>query len=120
MVQVAVPAPTDPGERASLAMGADGRGLISFHSNNELWVAHCRDGACSVDPLGIFATPEFATAVDSTSNAGYDTATAIGADGFGLIAYTVVDNVAGVNTLKVAHCSNRFCVPFMRAPRTLR
>ena len=53
-------------------------------------------------------TPGFSlTSIDSAGNVGAYTSVTIGADGLGLISY--FDNTNG--DLKVAHCSNAFCVP---------
>jgi hypothetical protein len=48
--------------------------------------------------------------VDSLGDTGAHTALTIGADGFPLITYQ--DGTNG--DLRVAHCSNVFCVPYFR------
>jgi len=83
----------------SLAIGADGLGLISYHDNNtndDLKVAHCTNTACS--------SASIAT-LDSAGDVGWFTSIAVGADGLGLISY--YDNTNG--DLKVAHCANAAC-----------
>jgi hypothetical protein len=50
------------------------------------------------------------TTLDSTGNVGAFTSVTIGADGQGLISYWDATN----GDLKVAHCSNVFCVPYFR------
>ena len=83
----------------SIAIGADGLGLISYYDETDydLKVAHCNDTACSSGATS--------TILDSTGTVGYDTDIAIGTDGFGLISYYD----AGNTNLKVAHCSNAVC-----------
>ena len=88
----------DVGEHTSIALGADGRGLISYYdrSNGDLKVAHCNNTACS--------TAATATAV-STDNVGLYTSLAIGVDGRGVIAYWDTTN----DQLNVAHCNTVAC-----------
>jgi hypothetical protein len=47
------------------------------------------------------------TTLDSIGQVGQDTSVTMGADGSGLISYHDATN----GNLKVAHCSERFCVP---------
>lgn len=84
--------------RTSLAIGADGLGLISFHdySSRDLKVAHCSNVACTSATI---------TTLDSAGEVGYWNAVTIGADGMGLISY--IDSSNG--DLKVAHCSDVTC-----------
>ena len=86
------------GHFTSIAIGADGLGLISYQdaTNSDLKVAHCNNTTCST------AT---AYTLDSTGSVGYDTSIAIGTDGLGLISYYDATNY----DLKVAHCSNSAC-----------
>jgi hypothetical protein len=86
------------GAYTSVAIGADGLGLISYLdvTNYDLKVAHCSNTAC---------TAAIRTTLDSGGNVGYDTSIAIGADGLGLISY--YDNTN--HDLRVAHCSNTAC-----------
>jgi len=88
----------DVGAYTSLAIGMDGRPLISYYdfSNGNLKVAHCIDLACSTATL---------TTLDSTGSVGHYTSITIGADGLGLISYYDLSN----GNLKVAHCSNTAC-----------
>ena len=88
----------DVGYYTSIAIGDDGLGLISYHSdtNSDLKVAHCNDAACS----------SAATyTLDFSGDVGKYTSIAIGADGFGLISY--YDQTNG--DLKVAHCDDTAC-----------
>jgi hypothetical protein len=83
------------GQYTSIAIGADGLGLISYnYSGKSLRVKHCNDIACTSATL---------TELDSGGSLGLHTSIAIGADGLGLISYYAND------TLKVAHCSNVAC-----------
>jgi hypothetical protein len=59
----------------------------------------------------IMARPGFSTTtVDSVDNVGQYTSVTVGADGLPVISYFDDTN----DDLKVAHCSNRFCVPYHR------
>ena len=86
------------GQYTSIAIGADGLGLISYHDypNGDLKVAHCDDIACSSAAT---------TTLDSAGTVGRYTAIAIGADGLGLISYYDYSNA----DLKVAHCIDTAC-----------
>jgi preprotein translocase subunit Sec61beta len=92
------------GSNTSATIGADGLGLISYYdyTNYDLRVAHCNNTLCAG-----------ATTTDldpSPDDVGADTAITIGADGLGLISY--YDDTHG--NLKVAHCPNAICVPYLR------
>ena len=85
---------------------------MMWHSNND------GDGsgldADTVDGLHaneIMGRPGFSTTtVDSAGVVGRFTSVTVGADGLPLISYQdAIDD-----DLKVAHCSNRFCVPYHR------
>lgn len=80
----------------SLAIGADGRGLISYTGDgHQLLIAHCADVACTraaTHSLGDAAFPS-------------DTSLAIGADGLGLLSYR--HSTSG--SLRVAHCEDAAC-----------
>ena len=94
----------DVGAYTSVTVGADGLGLISYQDsgNEDLKVAHCSDTACSAATI---------TTLDGTgTDVGSDTSVTVGGDGLGLISYWDATN----RDLKVAHCSNRFCVPYHR------
>jgi hypothetical protein len=87
------------GEEASITIGADGLGLISYYdtTNAALNVAHCVDTAC---------TAAMVTTLDRVvvgGDVGRYSSIATGVDGFGLISYV------GSGRLKVAHCSNAGC-----------
>jgi preprotein translocase subunit Sec61beta len=88
----------------SVTIGADGLGLISYYddTNLDLKVAHCNDVACTSATI---------TTLDSAGIVGEYTSVTIGADGLGLISY--YDSWPN-GDLKVAHCSNSFCVPYFR------
>jgi hypothetical protein len=96
----------DVGYFPSITIGADGLGLISYtdDTTSDLRVAHCSDTACTVATLAI---------LDSAGSVGWYSSITIGADGLGLISYfNYFDDFNG--DLKVAHCSNAFCVPYFR------
>jgi preprotein translocase subunit Sec61beta len=81
----------------SIAIGADGLGLISYYdqTNEYLKTAHCNDTACSS------ATTYESCQTDWSSH----TSIAIGTDGFGLISYyDALDT-----NLNVAHCLDTAC-----------
>ena len=88
----------------SITIGADGFPVISYKDNTnlDLKVAHCGNHSCSVNNT--------LTAVDSDGHVGIYTAITIGVDGLPVICY----KAAGLNDLKVAHCSNVFCIPYWR------
>ena len=92
------------GEYTSVAVGSDGRGLISYQDtpNGVLKVAHCDDVACTSAVL---------SPVDS-SDAGTYTSVVIGVDGLGLISYIgtrQAPNGGGAHQLRVAHCEEVAC-----------
>jgi len=75
----------DIGSYASITIGADGLGLISYlNSNNgDLKVAHCSNVNCTSATI---------STLDSTGDVGYYTGITTGYDGLGLISY--YDNTA--------------------------
>jgi len=83
---------------SSLAIGADGRGLISYYdlTDANLKVLHCTDVAC---------TTSTKLAIDGGGDVGAYTSIAIGVDGLGVISYYDATN----GDLKVAHCSTVTC-----------
>jgi hypothetical protein len=93
----------------SIAIGADGLGLISYYdlTKGDLKVAHCNDIVCS--------SATTAT-LDSTGDVGHDTSITIGADGLGLISYLAQLNNSD---LRVAHCADLTCSHASPAPATL-
>lgn len=102
----------DVGRGASLAVGSDGLGLISYYdaSNGDLKVAHCEDAACtSATATAVVATgavpPVQPDAIATTS-------LAVGSDGLGLISY--YDFTSG--DLKVVHCENTACTSATVSP----
>ena len=87
------------GGAISLALGRDGLGVMSYYDgiNGDLKTTHCNNANCN----------NYITfALDMQGNIGKYTSIAIGMDGFPLIAYIGEDDI-----LKVAHCSNEFCIP---------
>jgi hypothetical protein len=88
------------GTYTSITIGADGLPVISYKDGTagSLKVAHCGDPSCSAGNT--------TTTVDNLVG-GYTSIT-IGADGLPVISYNAA------SALKVAHCSNRFCVPYHR------
>ncbi len=92
------------GQSTSITLGADGLGLISYFdaTNADLKVAHCSNVLCTSATL---------VAVDTAGTVGQlNTAITLGADGLGLISYYDATNA----DLKVLHCSNSLCQPFVR------
>jgi hypothetical protein len=83
----------------SIAIGADGLGLISYfdYTNTALKVLHCGNAACT--------SGNTVTTVDNRGDVGKFTSLTIGADGLGLISYLDEINDA----LKVLHCGNAAC-----------
>jgi hypothetical protein len=95
------PGTSDAGQYASVTIGANGLGLISYlSSSGGLSVAHCNNFACTSASLGSL----------EVGNVGGFTSATVGTDGLGLISYEDFANA----DLKVAHCSNTFCVPYFR------
>ncbi len=90
--------PGTVGMYTSIAVGADGLGLISYYdqTNGNLKVAHCDDVLCISATISV---------VDSDGDVGAYTSLAIGADDLGLISYHDVTN----GDLKVAHCNDIDC-----------
>jgi hypothetical protein len=89
----------DVGQWASITLGADGLGLISYYdvTNSALKVAHCDNTLCSS------ATTY---TLDNTAAVGLYTSITVGADGLGLVSY---HNGTPNRDLKVAHCNNQLC-----------
>lgn len=85
---------------SSIAVGPDGRGLISHSANATFVVSHCTSDACSLNTLATL-DPGFVGAYNSI---------AIGTDGLGLISYR--DGSTGA--LKVIHLSNALGTPYVR------
>jgi len=89
------------GSSSSIAIGTDGLPVISYldeAGGGFLKVANCTDAACS-------GAATISTVDDPANAVGFDTAIAIGADGFPVISY--LDGTAA--TLKVAKCANSAC-----------
>ncbi len=94
------------GVMSSMAIGADGLGIISYYSNHttlrNLRVAHCVDAACSAVTT---------TDIDTVGDVGRWSSLKIGSDGLPLISYVAERNQSEtlVKDLKVAHCQNVAC-----------
>ncbi len=99
----------DVGRYTSVTIGADGLGVITYYdaTSGDLKTIHCQNIECTIDPTDFQPGP---VPVDVAGDVGQDTAITIGSDGLPLIAYRDVTK----GDLKVAHCSNPFCVPFLR------
>jgi hypothetical protein len=83
----------------AITLGVDGKGLIAYRKDGDLWTAHCADAPCSS------ATPA-PTSIDAgPANVGNEISIAVGTDGLALISYD--DNSS--SDLKVAHCSDLEC-----------
>ncbi|MFL7792378.1 MAG: hypothetical protein AB8I69_09580, partial [Anaerolineae bacterium] len=83
----------------SIAVGADGLPVISYHDDTsaDLKVLHCGDLLCS--------SGNISTTVDSAGDVGEWTSIAIGADGLPVVSYRDVTNA----DLKVLHCGDPLC-----------
>jgi hypothetical protein len=92
------------GYYTSITVGSDGLGLISYYdtTDNQLKVAHCRDVACTGASLATVEGIDYGLCSSIT----------VGSDGLPVISYFY--HIYGANVLKVAHCSNSFCVPYFR------
>ena len=100
-ISTIVDSSADVGWYTSIAIGADGLGLISYYdnTNKDLKVLHCGNAACSGGNT--------ATTVDGAGNlsVGKYSSITIGTDGLGLISYNDGSNLS----LKVLHCGNAAC-----------
>ena len=99
-------APDNNGLWNSIAIGVDGLPIIAHHisgSTGDIAFVHCSNRLCTsgtqilIDGAGAFV--------------GRFSTLAIGSDGFPVMAYE--KNSSGTE-LRVAHCSNPFCVPYFR------
>lgn len=84
----------------SIAIGADGLPVISHmdFTNRALRVTHCGNAACTAGNVST-------TVDDPAEEVGYDSALAIGADGFPVISH----HEATADALRVTHCGNAAC-----------
>ena len=92
------------GSYSSITIGSDELPVIGYldSTNTALKVLHCGNLLCN--------SSNVITTLDGPGLVGWYLGITIGADGLPLISYR--DNA---NTdLKVAHCSNAFCVPYFR------
>jgi hypothetical protein len=102
------PVATGPtiGTGVSMTIGADGLGLIGYYDTSagfgDLKVAHCNTVLCSAASLSSVDT--------SPADGGRFSSATLGRDGLGLFSYYDWTN----GDLKVAHCSNTFCIPYLR------
>ena len=90
------------GQYTSLAIGGDGRGLVSYQDGPDgtLRVAHCEDGPCTRATVNTLDRPFDRGGVQIS--VGPNTSLAIGRDGLGLISYEG-------DGLAVAHCQDLAC-----------
>lgn len=92
------------GRATSIAIGADGLGLISFLDFSFLDAVHCADIMCTRNSHWLKNVYITETTVDSEVLTERSSVT-IGGDGLGLIAYLATDD----GGLKVAHCYDVNC-----------
>ena len=94
------------GTGVSMTIGADGLGLIGYYDagagNGDLGVAHCSTKLCTAASLSVVDT--------GPTDLGRFSSATLGTDGLGLFSYYDWTH----EDLKVAHCSNTFCVPYLR------
>ena len=99
------------GQYTSLAIGGDGRGLVSYQDGPDgtLRVAHCEDGPCTRATVNTLDRPFDRGGVQIS--VGPNTSLAIGQDGLSLVSY--LDDHGGPGgfdgSLKVAHCLDLSC-----------
>lgn len=86
-------------EGTSIAFGADGLPVVSYHdaTNNHLKVLHCGNPACT--------SGNVSTAVDTSAFVGEYSSITIGSDGLPVVSY--YDSTNG--DLRVLHCANAAC-----------
>ena len=98
---------------AAIAIGADGLAMVSYYdaTNQKLKALHCGNLACNSG--NISTTLDMPDDAGSGSDDGSYTSIARGGDGLMLISYYSVTWSA----LKVFHCSNVTCTPYIRAGR---
>ena len=101
------------GINAAIAIGADGLAMVSYYdtTNQNLKALHCGNLACNSG--NISTTLDMPDDAWSGSDDGAYTSIALGGDGLMLISYYSVTWSA----LKVFHCSNVTCTPYIRAGR---
>ena len=96
------------GNWPSITIGSDGLGLIVYDAfvgaNGYIKTAHCSNVTCSSAILNTIAD------LGKTSYAGVASVT-IGTDGMPILAYYD----GNTTDLKVMHCSNVFCLPYVRS-----
>jgi hypothetical protein len=94
---------TSLGQFSWITIGGDGHGLISYlgSTNSDLKAAHCADVACTS-----------ASVTTVVSGAGNHSAAVSGVDGLPLLVG--FDANASGRGVRAIHCSNVFCVPYVR------
>jgi len=95
------------GSRSSIAIGADGFGVVSYNNaaTDNLEVAHCANLECT--------NVTHVTLLDEFGDLGHGgTSVAIGMDGLPLVSYYDITNT----DLKVAHCADAACAEPLIAP----
>jgi hypothetical protein len=88
----------------SITIGADGMPLILYYEAlaDDLVLYHCNDILCSTAP-SVYT-------LDSSGDTGSYPTVKIGSDGLPVISYMTYSP----EYLKVMHCSNNFCTPYVR------
>jgi predicted regulator of Ras-like GTPase activity (Roadblock/LC7/MglB family) len=91
-------------KRTAITIGSDGLPFIAYYDqgNSDLKVAHCNNATCSSASV---------QKLDTGSYAGFYPSVTIGMDGMPIISYY---KGGSADNLKVAHCSNVFCIPNWR------
>jgi hypothetical protein len=93
--------PLAAGDYPSLTIGGDGLPVVAFGGSSGLQVAHCADVKCTIASI---------VTVDGSAFV-FDPAVTIGNDGLPLISYQLA---GAFGDLRVVHCSNVFCAPYLR------
>eukprot|EP00762_Andalucia_godoyi_P006096 ANDGO_00394.mRNA.1 hypothetical protein len=108
------------GSRSSVRFGSDGFAAISlvststssgFLSNAVISFLHCNNDVCDS------AFPQIVDQGDSTGNIWQltdDLDMVIGSDGLPLTVFRAVNSVTSLKDIRIAHCSNVFCTPYVR------
>ena len=92
--------PANVGSDTSMAIGADGRPVVSYSdvTNGDLKVLHCGNAACTSGNTAIVADP-------GPVGADTDTSIAVGTDDLPVISYFDLDD----GNLMILHCGNAAC-----------
>jgi hypothetical protein len=104
-IHIAYTGPRNAAKRTSITIGSDGFPFIAYTDtgNGHLNVVHCNDATCSSVSNRILDW-------SSDSTGWYPSAT-IGMDGMPIISFYIGGSD---DNLKIAHCSNVFCIPHWR------